>query len=274
MDSRTFISHMAESMRPTFAASVLPIWSSHADLPIQVGTGTLLRVGDRRFLVTAEHVTALATQHDYPLYISDALPGAANLQLEGPLKKSKRFDVSVLELRADIVARLPNRVFLTTGSFERTEARPKDGWYIVHGYPHESSKVDNAQMKGTATSFTYGTHPYRGDTSNLENYDAEVHFLLAYSRQGADSVTGEIATGPSNLEGISGSSIWHTIYPGVKSSNWTPDDAKVVGVQTCLYRKSGAIRFTKWWVVNQIIRDSYPDLAYALDIWSPSHRHT
>lgn len=71
MDTRAFIDHMAESMRSIFAASVIPIWSAQNNRPVQVGTGTLVRVGEHRFLITAEHVTAIASKHGFPLYISD-----------------------------------------------------------------------------------------------------------------------------------------------------------------------------------------------------------
>ena len=141
----------------------------------------------------------------------------------------------------------------------------------MHGYPHESSHIDAREMKASATSLTYGTDPFDGDTSNLENYDPEAHFLLSYS-DGKDLASGETAQGPTKLEGISGCSVWHTFYKGLKAADWNPDDAKIVGVETCVYSKVGAIRFTKWWVVNQILRTKYPELSAALDIISPSHR--
>ena len=95
IDKIAFANHMSESLLPTFATSVIPIWSSQFDLPVQVGTGTLLRVDDKRFLITAEHVTALASKHGFQLYISDGVPGAPNIPLEGRLDRTVQYDVAV-----------------------------------------------------------------------------------------------------------------------------------------------------------------------------------
>lgn len=261
-------------LQPLFAASIIPIWAAQNEKPVQCGTGTLLRVADKRFLITAEHVTQITTRHKLQLYIADGVQGASNVALEGRLDRTTQFDVSVWELGDDIAQQLPNRTFLTTASFDRTNNRPTEGWYFVHGYPNELSSVDETASRAIAKTHTYGTIPYDGPTDNLENFNDEAHLLLAYTRDGLVTDTGETAIGPNELGGISGSSIWHAYCPGIPASNWTVDDAKIVAVQTGIYKSRNAIKSTRWWVVDRILRDRHPDLVDALNISAPSHRRS
>jgi hypothetical protein len=55
---------------------------------------------------------------------------------------------------------------------------------------------------------------------------------------------------------------------------WVTDDARVVGVQTHVYPTTGIIRGTRWWVVDRIIRDNWPELAPALALEVPDPHPT
>src|SRR5437867_3693146 len=55
-EAQAFIRRMDEEMRPLLAASVLPIYAERDGVPVACGTGTLFRIADVSFLVTASHV--------------------------------------------------------------------------------------------------------------------------------------------------------------------------------------------------------------------------
>lgn len=74
-ETRAFIERMGETLLPLFTKCVIPIFGEQNGAAIQCGTGTLFRVADVSFLVTASHVADIKTKHGIRLYISDGSPG-------------------------------------------------------------------------------------------------------------------------------------------------------------------------------------------------------
>lgn len=271
-----FMARMETEMRPIWGRCVLPIWGGHpnGNSFVQCGTGTLLRVADVSFLVTASHVPGTAQQAGYDLYISDAPPKAKTIPLYGRLsgQGDEKFDVAIWELPPDIVAALPNRSFLTVHHADRANRRATKGLYAVYGYPGCWSESDLAESRANVTPITYMTGLFDGDIAGLSNYDPEFHILLAAGKVGNRCVDGIQRNMPDKWNGISGCSIWQVYYEGLSSKLWTPDDAVVVAVQTGVYRGGTIIKGTRWWVVEQVIRMNYPNLADALSIVTPFKR--
>ncbi|MGH7138012.1 MAG: hypothetical protein ACREHD_19860 [Pirellulales bacterium] len=273
-DARSFIARMDAALMPLFAKCVLPIYGEHQGAAIQCGTGTLFRVADVAFLVTASHVTDLAAKKRAQLYITDAVAGSRGLALEGRLHSERNLDVSLWELPAHIVNQLSNRTFLTVHHADREHRRPEPGWYYLHGYPNCWSTADSEQQKTVVKPFTYGTVLYDGDTSRFEGYDPRIHVLLTAPRAGAVDSNGIGTEMPKALHGISGCSIWQAYYQGLETTHWTTDDAIVVAVQTCIYHEGTVVRGTRWWVINEMISKNYPALSGPLQIVLPQNANS
>ncbi len=271
-EAREFIAKMDAAMMPLLNSCVVPIYGDHKGIPIQCGTGTLFRVANYSFLVSASHVTDLAARHKVQLYVSDAPQGAPAIALEGQLHSERNLDVSVWELTPEIVAGLKNRQFLTIHRADRADLRVSRGWYYVHGYPNCWSHSIPEEQKTRVKAFTYGTVLFQGETRTFGGYDPQLHVLLTVPKDGNIDTHGAESELPVSLKGISGSSIWQAYYEGLPSKHWTIDDAVVVAVQTGTYQNGTVVRGTRWWVIEKILSKNYPDLEGPLSLMTPSMR--
>lgn len=268
-ETRAFIERMDAALLPLFTTCVVPLYGDHGGVPIQRGSGTLFRVADHSFLVSACHVTDLA-RSGTQLYISDARPGSTVIPVEGAPHCEKHLDISVWELAPHVVAALPNRTFLTVHQVDRADLRVARGWYYVHGYPNCWSDPKPEERKTAAKAFTYGAVPYEGDTGAFAGYDPRLHVLLTAPRDGNVDSHGAETAMPASLRGVCGGGIWQAYYEGLPSRSWTVDDAVVVAVQTGVYREGAVVRGTRWWVIGQILSRKYPELEGPLALLSPS----
>lgn len=271
VDARKFIARMDADMMPVFNKCVVAIYGEHNDMAIQCGTGTLFRVADYSFLISACHVTDLA-RRGVQLYVSDAIQGAKGIPLEGILHSESNLDVSVWHLAPQVVAGLSNRKFLTLHHADRADLRVSRGWYYLHGYPNCWSDPNPEQQKTTVKPFTYGTVLYQGETHTFAGYDPQLHVLLAAPKDGNVDSHGTETEMPTSLKGISGCSIWQAYYEGLPSKSWSVDDAVVVAVQTGVYRNGTVVRGTRWWIIEKILSKNYPDLEAPLALMTPSTR--
>lgn len=270
-ETREFIARMDAALLPLLTKCVVPIYADQLSIPVQCGTGTLFRVADYSFLVSACHVTNIARQ-GIQLYIADAILKAPSIPLEGNLHSENNLDVSVWELAPQVVSKLPNRNFLTIHQADRADLRVTRGWYYVHGYPNCWSDPRPEEQKTTVKAFTYGTVPYQGETSTFKGYNPNIHVLLTAPEEGNVDSQGVETEMPASLHGISGCSIWQAYYEGLSSRSWTVDDAVVVAVQTGVYRNGTVVRGTRWWIIEKILSKNYPDLEGPLSLMTPFSR--
>ena len=267
-----FLQQTDAALAPVLKKSIIPIWAVQNELPIQCGTGTLLRVADKRFLLTAAHVTDYNTEHGLGFYISDDADGTALVQLTGNIKRVQEVDVSVVALSQNVVEKLSSREFLTLADFDRGQVRPQDGWYLVHGFPTELSSSSLEERRVNVKTFSFGTKRFSESTSLLDKYNPEVHLLLDAPSEETFFSDGTRAKPPQSLGGISGCSVWHVWCPSIAMDEWKVEDAKIVGVQTGWYKRAGAIKATHWSLVEQTLREGYPELEPALRLVTPAFR--
>jgi hypothetical protein len=273
-ETRAFIAKMDAALLPMFTKCVLPLYGEQNGVAVQCGTGTLFRIAGISFLVTASHVADIMAKHHIQLFVSDGVQGAREIALEGKLHSERVLDIAVWELPHDIVQQLPNRTFLTVQHADRANKRITTGWYHIHGYPNCWSQSIPAEQRTIVKQFTYGTVLYDGDTSGFADYNPEVHVLLTAPKDGNIDSHGAETEMPNSLKGISGCSMWQSYYEGLPSKSWTVDDATVIAVETATFRDGTVVQGTRWWVVNEIIRQNYPELAGPLSLITPYKRGT
>jgi hypothetical protein len=267
---------MGNSLMPLFSKCVVPIMADVDDQPVQCGTGTLFRVADYSFLVSACHVTNLARdnakRNAIGLYITDSPPGSPGIALEGNLHSEPNLDLSIWQLTPRVVAEIPNRQFLTVHHADRADLRVTRGWYYIHGYPNCWTDTKPEEKKIVVKPFTYGAIMYDGDTSTFDKYDPKLHVLLTVPKDNNIDSKGEPTELPNSLRGISGCSIWQAYYEGLPSKTWSVDDAVVVAVQTGTYLKGTVVRGTRWWLIEKILEKNYQDLKGPLSLVTPYKR--
>ena len=268
--TKQLIDRMMTGMAPLLAECSVPIYVPDDGQPVQHGTGTLCQIADLTFIVTAAHVFDAWAVGGRTLYSGAAVPGSTLVPLSGQVNGHVEADVAVFALTDETTAALAGYRPLSLSRADRRGRPPEEGWYLVYGFPRCFTDSDSDQRHVSAGPYMHGSTLYRGRTTHLqdaETLNSDVHLLLMADGLHIDS-NGDLTTLP-RLNGISGGSMWQTFRPGQRPDAWTPEYAEVVGVQTHVYPKTGIIRGTRWWVVEEIIRRNWPHLAPALSLEVP-----
>lgn len=251
--------------------STVPIMILHGETLRQHGTGTLLRIADAFFLVTAAHVLTEAANHNAKITV-----GAAGhihpLQIAGQahVAADDSLDVAIWRLSNDSVKFLSNNTFLHLSDIFPPDEFDDD-FYFVCGFPTESSTTatqpdDVAQI----APLQFCTYKYEGDGGNLEGYNAEYHVLLNANRQYLTRGSGAARDFPNKVFGLSGCPIWKARAMGVPQDQWKPGQAKLVAVQTSAYPKEPMhkiLKGTTWKAVSSLIAEVYSDLKPSFGIY-------
>jgi len=245
-------------------------------VPRQHATGTLVRLADHWFLVTASHAVKqyLEGQENYKdleLFLENGAdnlvplfgsywatetvrdPERSGVSLENDLWDIAWWDLDQLTIRA-----LTNKSFLNRTDISML-AELDSGVFYLAGFPCVWSNADLEQHSMTITALGYvaGAHPHPDELADL---DPRSHVALSLMPTEAMPA----------LTGISGCSIWK-IADGPLKSDWTASSAKVVAVQTGVYTNvaRGAVKGTKWSCVFTALGYHFPELRSAFDIWLP-----
>jgi hypothetical protein len=263
----------------------VPIVIAHEGNVHHHGTGTLLRIADHHFLVTAGHVFKQAAQHGKSLGIGGAsdgrfigLSGNTLVSAEGQYGSADDpLDIGLHVLSPSAVGRLSSRQFVTLGDVD-FEPQTNAAVYTLFGYPAIWSKPscsDSDPLQFRPLQYT--TLGYDRDVDALENYQEVLHLLLDARLQGITGddgrpvsfcdLSGQAAEFPRKLGGISGCSVWRIGGFSRSSDLRDPERARLVAVQTSVYHSKKAIKATRWIAVSTLIHGAFPELRPALGLW-------
>lgn len=274
---RQFIEKIDAAMLPVFHETVVPIYRYAADLDHArlLGSGSLLRIAARQFLVTAGHVVdevlECEVQRD-DIYVPD-LDGAF-VPVVGRFvgDRTSRNDLAIVELGGETTDLLRSRRFLTLADTDLSTGVAAAGWYYIHGYPYENATRGSSGGKFRAKAFTFGTRLYAGSTDSLRTYVPGLHVVLEVNAAGVVDGVGNAGTPPASFQGISGSPLWRAFTYGTNPALWTPDHARVVAVETSVTDMGSGmtvVQGTRWFVVLEVLRHAYPDLEPAIALHNP-----
>jgi hypothetical protein len=109
--------------------------------------------------------------------------------------------------------------------------------------------------------FQYIAWPYES-SGTIPEFNPRLHIALNLGYSG---------DGPPSYKGISGCAIWKISAGDTISDDWTPDQAKVVAVQTGVFteREKPAIKGTKLQFILPGLNMLIPDFRPALNLWLP-----
>lgn len=222
---------------------------------IPMGTGTLFRIGGLEFLVTAAHVFSKCEEDGLIPCIGTGDP-AFPTPLKGMLYPNELADVAVHRIDKSVSAGISNERWFGLSDVD-LRADVGDGWFFVSGFPvaNGHAHFSFSSLNTFQWSWKYRTSLYQGPTNVLEHYNAEAHILLDNSGEPRHVHDSSPAVRPSTLRGISGSSIWLGFSEQHVMDDWSPDMAKIVAVETCVYEN--AIRGTRWIAVAKVLWDNF-----------------
>lgn len=267
--------------------ATVPIVSAKNKMIYQFGTGTLFRVGDHHFLVTAGHVMESANQSNRTLGIGGseqgyfiALTGKAIVSAEGQYGTyHDPFDIALFHLPSELVSRLLHKSFLTFSDIG-FEEQSQTAVYCLFGFPGVWTKTDTDTSRVETVKYKalqYIAYRYVGDTTSMGDYQERFHLLLDAQFNEATDERGYLVTPknmdgilvrfPRDLGGISGCSIWQIGDLQLPLEDWAKVNPRVVAVQTGVYRKNCAIKSTLWVAVSTLIHEAFPELRPAMRLW-------
>lgn len=260
----------------------VPIVIAYEGVVHHFGTGTLFRVADHFFLVTAGHVIKKACELGKTLGIggSDdghfiALSGETLVSSEGQYGTTgDPFDIALHRFSSDAVARLAKKRFLLLDDIE-FDPQSATAVYTIFGFPAVwSSPSKSVDESVTYKALQYTTYRYDRDTSVLNQYQERFHLLLngqldQATNEDATPVEfrnrdGKLVAFPHDLDGISGCSVWRIGDLVTPLDKWAVDRSRLVAVQTGVYDAQRAIKTTRWIAVSTLIHEAFPELRPAM----------
>jgi hypothetical protein len=235
------------------------------------GTGTLFRIADESFLITATHVIEQANKQNLRIAASNnrIIPLIGMAILGEP-----RFDVAAIQLSPLVVEQLEGKLFLRLHDvcFEQDLS---NAMFWVCGFPEILSNHENEILK--LTRFHHMADAYDGDTSALANYEERYHLLVAASLDEIRGVDGKPmeyrykdgtpAAFPRELGGISGGSVWSISDKTIPIKTNNSQRARIVGVETGVFHRKECIKATRWKAVVNMLGDAMPELLPAIKMW-------
>ena len=264
--------------------SLIPVraWESSVCLVIiygkeihPFGTGTLLKIADDAFIVTAAHVIRQAHELDKSLAVATGKSFTALFGNWSCTSDNGPFDLAVLRLSPDVTRKLKAISFIRLQDID-FDVDMSQGVFCLLGYPGKlsvASTPDNVTMR--LRPFQIVTYAHREATKTLSGYQEEYHLLLDGNDKGWDingqptrfcDRNGNPLEYPKELGGISGCSVWKIGRLDKPISDWSKYRPKVVAVQTGVYSDSQTIKTTRWIGVSTLIYEAYPDLRPALKL--------
>lgn len=274
---------MQDAMIPLVQRHVVSIAAYYNGGLHQHATGTLVQFSDHYFVVTAAHAIedydkAKEAYPDLHLLIDngdseDLVPLDGHYHATQTVRDPEKprrvivgherddlWDIGLWELDRHVVDGLTTKRFLNRASISITDDLTT-GAYLIAGFPCSWAHADSAKRSAKWRWLRYVTHPYPEKDTLPKTFDERFHLALCL---GDDPVL------PAQLEGISGCPIWRLSDTPVKE-DWSVDEAKVVAVETCVYRDRAlkAIRGTKWRWVVKVLADMHPEIWEAFNLWLP-----
>jgi hypothetical protein len=247
--------------------------------PKQHGTGTLIRIADGHFLVSAAHVFLDAVRANVPLFLGRGgdklIPlihvGATyTAEYQLGIDSDDPFDIVVWRLDRQTVDALATQKSFLDQTDLGVGVDLTKGRFLVFGYPTEwSGPTEDDPRTIEQAAIALFSIPYEGRTSHLERYRSDAHVLMRFSRETTQSASTNPHALPNSLVGISGCSLWKLNDENHDQETWRSNFAKVVAVQTCTYSDVGAIRGTRWEGVLGMIQHQWPELSPCLNLILP-----
>lgn len=237
------------------------------------GTGTLVRIEEESFLVTARHVIERATGQN--LLITGSNSEIVPLVGEAILSDVEQFDVAAIPLTSSVTDRLQDATFLRLDHM-LFEMKQMVGLYAIFGFPEIMAFYEKGSL--TITRFHLVTPLFDGEAGGLENHHPKYHLLLGAKLEEVKSIDGKPMTFryregvsaqfPKELTGISGCSVWKIAETPADLRRKDSEGARLVAVETGVYKE--CIKATRWKAVTSMIGEAMPALRPVIDMWRPS----
>jgi hypothetical protein len=249
----TFARKIDNELSLRIRRSVVPIFRETCFVMESGGTGTLFRVAESSFLVTASHALDVC---DEGLGIYVPRFGTSHLvQIHGRRHRVVSHDIAVIELPQPVVDELGPYTYLTPDQAYLSRDRLGQGLYYVHGYPSCYAFPSIVEATIRASALNIPARRLTGIHRDIRTSSLPDEYILLNAFANA-----------FDLNGISGCSIWLAHGDNDDPCAWHSESARVVAVETGTYRRHTIIEGT---VIRQVFRMLYQALPALRPILGP-----
>ncbi len=256
-DFSRFRDKVAAAINDSIDHYTVPLCVDHGKKTIANRSGVLLQIADMHFLVTAGHDMVELLTEGHSIGIAMPVKGSHAILLTKEkfwTTKDKQEDISVTQLTPPVVAYIKDhyRYVRLTSLMSRDDPSQGKGMYLIYGFPDAIVGPDD-EGDTAVESWWYLTVRYRGEYSNVEDYNPRLHFVLDYERN-THNKDGVRVHPP----GMSGCGIWFVGHPHTHSL-FNADDFKLVAIQNRWHKGYEYAKGT--WIDNVllILWKYYPD---------------
>ena len=269
---RAFVDRLMRECPPVIQRHTIAFFAEQSRKQIQCGSGVLLQIGGRYFVLTAAHVLDLHALHRFPIYLMPDEIGGTVISLDGaklysselPQSKDRLddpMDAGFLELTPRIVSELvSSKTFLPLRDIDPHDAFHRRSWYMTVGYPYEVNVSDHERRSHTSTLFAYASWPYYGERGMPPNFnpafDLFVHFMRNDSTEGDEEIVASIP----NPKGVSGCGMWRLAAADKPIELWKPEDVRLVGIQRSWPKDLETLRGVRVFHPLKMLAESLPEL--------------
>ncbi len=234
-----------------------------------LGSGTLLRLADDYFVVTASHV--LSELDDSPTCGTRSFVDSRFIPFEGDGTRAgddHPSDVGLLRLADGAVSRLTDAGyrFLTSAQFESvTPEQVTSGSFLIAGWPAELAGTFESSDRFQMQVFLSRPCDSNDVRVDRDAFRRELHFLLGGSRKLVNLKTSEPDLLLSSTEGMSGGSVWW-IDDAPSDPRDAADRARWIAVMIGQHPEHGPLQATVLAPVFELLVQKWPGHASSLDL--------
>jgi hypothetical protein len=275
--TREFMARTSIECRERIGAITIPLYTEQWGKTILFGTGILLQIAAKHFIVSAGHNFDARRMCDLPLWVTDGVLGNRLLPVGQVLIRSaatndpyyrndEPFDLAVCELSSEVAERIAvSKRFLRLLDVDPWDKQEPRSWYMVYGFPTSLSPADEGSRSINSNAFAIATFLYCDERGVLDNYDRAVSIALDFDPTNIRDDAGREAV-PPEPNGMSGCGIWRLVEAGTDTRMWTPEKVKLVAIDHSVRRRTRVLIGARIRYALQMIYRNHPDLRSAMEM--------
>ena len=231
---------------------------------VGLGSGTLFRVGQYYFIITAAHVVEELCDNGREFRVAVGNPSRPQplpITDENSVLDEDN-DVAAILLKPEAAPHFVSARFLGLDDIAFDD-NIHDWWCVLHGCLWEGTQPGKDYSQLLVHNLKYWTKRYDGKVS-AKSFDDARHILVEYERTGFSVPDSMPSENPKSLGGISGASLWRLFTRQHVEDGWSERAAKVVAVENVVYDER-VIRCTRWRHVLPLLAKLRPEIETELN---------
>jgi len=276
-DNRRFMDRTGVECRARIAKVTVPLFTEQFGKTFVCGSGVLLQIAEKGFIVSAGHTFDARKIANLPLWVTNGVVDSKLLPLgevtirssatNDPVDRTDEpYDIAVCELPAETTAQIVGeKQFLRLIDVDPWDRQDPRSWYKVFGFPTALSPADEAAKRIPSHAVALATFLYRDERGPLDRFEPDVGIAVDFDTTNMRADDGSPAV-PPHPGGMSGCGIWRIVEADTETNAWKLDDVKLVAIEHTLKTGKKVLVGTRIRYALQMIYRNHPDLRPAMEM--------